>query len=270
MLPAVSNIGWVKDGLCRGPHRRSRRRQKAQQEQYDNDGGGRFDRPRHADAVITSDRSSDDLDGTVPARIQVMPGPTAAKSEQVRRQQHEQNEDFEIHYWLFPCACGLASNSRPDIGAASAPCFGTIPSATRLASPMRSTNSAAIAFFFGRLRAAFRMEYIVTGLSHGEKKRPALRGNAGRAEPPGPSSCRSAEQTVALRVVHVDGKAAMKGGYLIATEDPAQQRTALDVRCVCARLYRACWSNAALSSAQVAERIGVHHGFSPKRFSRWR
>jgi len=197
-------------------------------------------------------------------------GPSTAKSEQVRRQQHEQNEDFEIHHWLFPCKWGLALNARPDIGDASAPCLVAIPSAMRLASPMRSTSSGAIAFFFGRLRAAFRMEYIVTGLSRGEKKRPALRGNAGRAEPLGPPSCRSAEQTVALRVMHVDGKAAMKGGHLIATEDPAKQRTALGVRCVCARWCRACGSDAALSSAQVGERVGVHHGFSPKRFSRWR
>jgi hypothetical protein len=113
-------------------------------------------------------RPIDDLNGTGPARVQVMQGRTAAKSEQVRRQQDEQNEDFEIHHWLFPRAIGLALNSQPDIGDASAPGLVTMPSAIRLASPMRPTNSVVIAFFFGRLRAAFRMEYIVTGLSRGE------------------------------------------------------------------------------------------------------
>jgi hypothetical protein len=105
----------------------------------------------------------------VPTRVQAVEGPTAAEGEQVRGQQHAQNEDFEIHHWLLPCAKGLALKSRREIGDVPTPCLVAMPRAIRLASPMRSNNSAAMIFFFGRRRAAFRMEYISTGLSHGEK-----------------------------------------------------------------------------------------------------
>lgn len=177
MLQVCLTLGGLRMGYASGPiaiREGAKKRNKSSKIATDADASVGFVRaPR-------GPRPSDDLGGTVPARIQVVQGPTAAKSEQVRRQQYEQNEDFEIHHWLFPCASGFTLSSRPEIGDASAPCLVTIPSARRLAAPMRSTNSVVIAFFFVRLRAAFRMEYIVTGLSHREKKRPALRGNAGR------------------------------------------------------------------------------------------